>query len=189
VSEAGVKAPATFDTSRLTLYQPTIGDAQAIFDRYASDAEVTRFLSWPRHQSIDDTRLFLDISASQWQEWPAGPYLMRSRSDGRLLGGTGLQFETSTRAITGYVLAKDVWGLGYATEALEAMVDLARRIGVRRLAASCHPQHRASWHVLEKCGFVRDAAASEQVAFPNLEPGRLVDVLRYVREFAKPEGR
>jgi ribosomal-protein-alanine N-acetyltransferase len=179
-----MQAPATLDTARLTLYQPGIGDAQAIFDRYANDAEVTRFLSWPRHQSLDDTRLFLDMSASQWQEWPAGPYLIRLRSDGSLLGGTGLQFETATNAITGYVLAKDAWGRGYATEALEAMVHLARRIGVRRLAAFCHPQHRASWHVLEKCGFVRDAAVSEQVAFPNLEPGRLEDVLCYVREFA-----
>jgi RimJ/RimL family protein N-acetyltransferase len=179
-----MKAPATFDTNRLTLYQPGIGDAQAIFDRYANDAEVTRFLSWPRHQTLDDTRLFLDMSASQWQEWPAGPYLIRSRSDGNLLGGTGLQFETATNAITGYVLAKDAWGRGYATEALEAMVHLARRIGVRRLSAYCHPQHRASLHVLEKCGFVRDAASSQQWAFPNLETGRLQDAHCYVREFA-----
>ena len=178
-----MKAPATFDTSRLTLTQPGIGDAQAIFDRYASDAEVTRFLAWPRHQSLDDTRLFLDISASQWQDWPAGPYLMRARSDGRLLGGTGLQFETSTTAITGYVLAKDAWGLGYATEALEAMVQLARQIGVRRLSAFCHPNHRPSWHVLEKCGFVRDPTGAQQFAFPNLDPGRMQDVLCYVRSF------
>jgi len=178
-----VKAPATFESSRLTFVQPSAADAQAIFERYAHDPEVTRFLAWPRHLSLDDTRVFLEFSASQWDDWPAGPYLIRSRPDGRLLGGTGLQFETPTDAITGYVFAKDAWGKGYATEALEAMVHVARRIGVRRLSAFCHPNHRPSWHVLEKCGFVRDPAGSYQVAFPNLEPGRLQDVLCYVRQF------
>jgi RimJ/RimL family protein N-acetyltransferase len=38
-----------------------------------------------------------------------------SRHDGSLLGGAGLAFETSERAMTGYVLARDVWGKGYAT--------------------------------------------------------------------------
>jgi RimJ/RimL family protein N-acetyltransferase len=179
-----MKAPATFETSRLTFAQPRASDAAAIFERYANDAEVTRFLAWPRHRSLDDTRAFLDFSASQWDEWPAGPYLIRSRTDGQLLGSSGLQFETKTNAVTGYVFARDAWGMGYATESLEAMVHLARRIGVRRLSAFCHPNHRPSWHVLEKCGFVRDPAGAQQFAFPNLDPGRMQDVLCYVREFA-----
>jgi len=177
------RGPASFDSSRLTFVQPRLSDAAAIFERYAHDPEVTRFLAWPRHHSLDDTRTFLEFSASQWEEWPAGPYLIRSRADGQVLGGTGLQFETTTEAVTGYVLAKDAWGKGYATESLEAMVHLARSIGVKRLSAFCHPNHRPSWHVLEKCGFVRDPAGSQQVAFPNLDPGRLQDVLCYVRAF------
>src|SRR5438552_18188698 len=45
-------------------------------------------------------------------------------------------------------------GHGFATEALAAMVDLARSTGVHRLYALCHAVHRASAHVLEKCGFL-----------------------------------
>lgn len=81
--------------------------------------------------------------------------------------------------MTGYVLAKDAWGKGYATEALEGMVDVARRINVRRIYALCHPHHRASWRVLEKCGFSRDRSWSKQVEFPNLAPGTLQDVVCY----------
>ena len=179
-----IKAPTTFETHRLTFVRPSVSDAPAIFERYANDPEVTRFLGWPRHESLDDTRVFLEISAAEWAEWPAGPFLIRSRGDGLLLGSTGLKFETPTEAVTGYVLATDSWGRGYATEALEAMVDVARRLGVRRLSALCHPQHRASWHVLDKCGFIRDPAWSQQIAFPNLDPGRVQDVLRYLRVFA-----
>lgn len=155
-------------------------DAADIFDRYAADAEVTTYVGWPRHRTIDETRGFLQFSDAEWERWPGGPYLIESAVDGRLLGGTGLGFEAPDRAMTGYVLAKDAWGRGYATEALGAMVDLARSLGVTRLFALCHPQHRASWHVLEKCAFVREATLHAHAEFPNLEPGVRADVLCYV---------
>jgi ribosomal-protein-alanine N-acetyltransferase len=173
------RAPQQIDTVRLTLARPTSADAVDIFERYAGDAEVTRFLGWPRHQSLADTEAFLGFSDAEWARWPCGPYVIRSRADGRFLGGTGLGFEAPDHAITGYVLAKDAWGQGYATEALRAVVDVARRSGVARLSAFCHPQHRASLRVLEKCGFVRDAGWSRPGEFPNLAPGVLQDVLRY----------
>jgi RimJ/RimL family protein N-acetyltransferase len=174
-----VKAPQRVETARLVLTPPVAGDADAIFERYAGDPDVTRYLGWPRHLSVADTQAFLTFSDREWEHWPAGPYLIRSRDDGRLLGGTGFSFQTTDHAVTGYVLAKDAWGKGYATEALTAIVDLARRIGVKRLSALCHPEHRASWHVLDKCGFVRDQGWTQQVEFPNLAPGVTQDVACY----------
>ncbi len=112
--------------------------------------------------------------------------MIRSRGDDQLLGGTGFAFETPDQAVTGYVLAKDAWGKGYATEALTAIVDVAGQIGMRRLYALCHPEHRASWRVLEKCGFVRDVTWSRQVEFPNLARGVLQDVNCYAMQFAAP---
>ena len=173
------KAPAEIATTRLLLVRPTADVASEVFERYASDPEVTCYLSWPRHQSIADTQAFLNFSASEWERWPAGPYLIRSLDDGRLLGGTGLGFESAEQAATGYVFAKDAWGKGFATEALRAMVDVARQTGVSSLYALCHPQHRASSHVLEKCGFTREVEWSQLTEFPNLVPGVLQEVLRY----------
>ena len=175
-----MKAPLEFETSRLRLTAPTAADAGAIFERYAGDADITRYLGWPRHQSIADTRSFLAFSAAEWERWPAGPYLIRARSDGRLLGSTGLTYDGPDEAITGYVLAKDAWGQGYATEALQAMVDLSRQLGLARVCAFCHADHRASWRILERCGFRRDPDWSTQVEFPNLAPGVLQDVARYI---------
>jgi RimJ/RimL family protein N-acetyltransferase len=59
----------------------------------------------------------------------------RAPGNGNLLGGTGLAFETATVAATGYVLARDALGNGYATEALAAIVVVARDLGVERLYA------------------------------------------------------
>jgi len=178
-----VKATAQIETTRLQLLRPAPADAALIFERYASDPDVTKFLGWPRHESVADTQAFVQFSAGEWERWPAGPYLIRSRSDGRLLGGTGLSFDGPQQAATGYVLAKDAWGVGYATEALGAVVGVARQIGVTRLYALCHPQHRASWRVLEKCGFVRDGSLTTLVEFPNLAPGVQQEALCYAVAF------
>lgn len=180
-----MQAPPLVETPRLVLSAPAVTHAEDVFQRYASDDDVTRYLGWPTHRTVADTRGFLAFSAVQWEREGAGPYLIWARADGRLLGSTGLGLEPGGQAITGYVLAKDAWGKGYATEALTAVVDVATGIGVRRLYALCHPQHRPSWRVLEKCGFERDGSWNRQVQFPNLATGHAQGVLCYRRGLSR----
>jgi [ribosomal protein S5]-alanine N-acetyltransferase len=168
------------ETARLLLRRPLASDAETIFTRYASDPEVTRYVGWPRHQSLDDTRAFLEFDAGQWKQWGCGGLLVFSRADGTLLGSSGLSFETTQRAATGYVLARDAWGQGYATEALHAMVDLAASMHVTRLYAIAHVDHRPSWRVMEKCGFDRDGILRRHTVFPNLSADP-ADVVIYSR--------
>jgi ribosomal-protein-alanine N-acetyltransferase len=182
-----MKGSERFETSRLVLRKPTLSDAEAVFIRYASDPEVTRYLGWPRHQSVDDTKAFLSFSDAEWIRWPAGPYLIESHSGHKLLGSTGLTFEVPSSAVTGYVLARDAWGNGYATEALTAIVEIAEGLGVIRLYALCHPDHPASARVLGKCGFRLEQRLEQFAEFPNLNPGRREACLRYVREQAAPQ--
>ena len=56
------RAPELLVTERLVLRRPVEDDVSAIFERYASDPEVTRYLAWPRHVSLDDTRIFIAFS-------------------------------------------------------------------------------------------------------------------------------
>jgi len=87
---------------------------------------------------------------------------------GIYLAEPGWLFETPAVAATGYVLARDAWGHGYATEALAAIVVVARDPGVQRLYALCHPNHQASIHVLEKCGFVLEGFLAGFAHFQTL---------------------
>jgi [ribosomal protein S5]-alanine N-acetyltransferase len=177
------KAPHEIASSRLTYRRPTTADAQAIFERYASDPDATRYMAWPVHRTINDTYAFLTFSDSEWRRWPAGPFLVRAKEDDRLLGSTGYAFEAPDRAITGYIFARDAWGQGYATEALRAMVELAPRIGIRVLTASCHADHAASARVLEKCGFVNEGRLPRQMVFPNVNSREPMDVLSFSLTF------
>jgi RimJ/RimL family protein N-acetyltransferase len=76
--------------------------------------------------------------------------------------------ETPWRASTGYVFARECWGKGFATETLAAMVLLARTLGVQRLQALSHVDHKASRRVLEKCGFELEGVLRRYLVFPNL---------------------
>ena len=159
--------------------RPVSEDAVDIYERYARDPEVTRFLIWPMHTSLDDTHAFLEFSDAEWARWPAGPYLIFSLADGSLLGSTGLQFEVPFRATTGYVLARDSWGQGFATEALIAMRQTAADLRVQRLYAMCHTEHWPSRNVLEKGGFQFEGTLRRFSEFPNLNPGIAEDVASY----------
>lgn len=174
-----MEAAKIIETERLILRKPEAGDADAIFSRYANDEQVTRYLSWPRHESLKQTREFLARSDAQWQQWPAGPYLIFLRADDELLGSTGLQFENRQQASLGYVLARDAWGKGFASESVGAMVQLAEKLRVVRLLAECLSEHLASRRVLEKAGFKLQGTRCCDDEFPNLEAGVMQDVVCY----------
>jgi RimJ/RimL family protein N-acetyltransferase len=107
--------------------------------------------------------------------------LIESRVDGRILGSTGLSFETPYRAGTGYVLARPNWGQGFASEALGAVVGSAAQLGVQRLYALCHVAHPASARVLERCGFTLEGVLRRYLVFPNLDDRMAQDVRCYAR--------
>ena len=180
-----MRAPEWIETERLVLRRPREEDVEAIFSRYASDKDVTRFLAWPRHESLYATHTFLAFSDTEWARWPAGPYLVESREDCRLLGSTGLAFETAHRAATGYVFAKDAWGKGFATETLLAIIEIGRGVGLSRLYTLCHVENRPSWRVLEKCGFSREGVLRRHCEFPNLRPKEPCDVFCYALVFRR----
>ena len=172
--------PERLCTARLQLRRPATPDAAEILTRYAGDPEVTRFVAWPRHRSVADSLAFVVWSDDVWSTQGAGPYLVLDES-GRLVGSTGLDLETREQASTGYVLARDAWGLGYATELASEMVRLADVAGLHRLYALCHPANRASARVLEKAGLRFEGILPRHAAFPQLETGQPADVECWAR--------
>lgn len=178
-------------TRHLELRRPTLEDAPLIFERYASAPQVTKFLAWPTHQLIEDTQNFIqEYSDVLWNKYQVGPYLIFSRETGILVGSTGLDFKGNKQdghATTGYVLAQDAWGNGYATEVLEEIIALARRLEVKQLVAECHEKHVVSSRILAKCSFERfDVDKKKVIVFPNIGTDEPQTVLRFVH-YPKPQ--
>jgi hypothetical protein len=115
-----IQAPEHVQTDRLDASSSAGGDARLIFERYAADPEVTRYLAWPRHASITDTDVFIGFSDGEWQRWGCGPYLAFSREKRGAAGKHRLAFESRDVASTGYVFARDALGSGLRQRVAES---------------------------------------------------------------------
>jgi [ribosomal protein S5]-alanine N-acetyltransferase len=175
-----------YRTPRLVLRRPRRDDVAEVFQRIASDPEVTRLVGWPMHTAQADTEAFLSFADAEWAKWPVGPLLITSQKDSTIIGSTGLAFETSFRASTGFVLAKYAWGSGFASEALGAVVNIAAALSVRRLYALCHVQHEKSAGVLERCRFIREGVLHKHTVFPNLGMPEPQNVYCYAQILGRP---
>jgi [ribosomal protein S5]-alanine N-acetyltransferase len=151
-----MKPPATFETARLHLRPPVMDDAPIIFTTWARDPEVSRYVTWPPHRSVDDTRGFLRYCADGWAS--NGPFnwaiLLRESND--LVGTIELRPQ-SHRVELGYVLARACWGRGLMSEVVRVLVDWALdQSDVHRVWAVCDVENSASARVLEKAGMERE---------------------------------
>lgn len=159
--------PETLSTARLHLRRPLRSDAAAVFRGWAGDAEATAYMSWPTHLAVADAETFIELSDEQWSRRPGGPYLIERLSDRGPVGSCGFGFSGGSCAEIGYIIAREHWGFGYATECLGALVALAGAMAPIELFAHVHPENSRSIRVLQKCGFESDGG-STAMRFPNL---------------------
>lgn len=110
-------------TERLLLRRLKMRDAQDMFD-YASDPQVSRYVLWDTHQSIQDTRQFLYAARRQYLHGEPGSWAIILRENGRMIGTIGIMAlqEQSACAEVGYSLSRSYWNQGIMTEALHAVL-------------------------------------------------------------------
>ena len=146
--------PERIGTPRLLLRRPVADDAQAMYETYARDPEVTRFMTWTAHESVERAHTFLRRCDAVWTEGSAFPWVITT--GGRLIGIIELR-PAGHRAEIGYALARDAWGRGYTTEAARAVVDWAlTQPPIRRVWAYVDVENVRSARVLEKTGMMRE---------------------------------
>lgn len=80
------RMPEEFETARYFLRRVEVDDALDIFDSYATDAEVTRFLGWKPHRSLADTSAFPKIVVAEWDLGSGFPVVAFDRESGSFLG-------------------------------------------------------------------------------------------------------
>jgi ribosomal-protein-alanine N-acetyltransferase len=162
-----LRPPEEFDTARLMLRVPKLTDAEEIFGLYAQDKQVTRFLTWKPHKSIDETRQFLDECIQDWKTGRKFPWAVVEKENNQLVGMIEVEFEEH-RAEIGYVLARSYWGAGFATEAAKLVVDWAiAQPHIFRVWAVCDVENLSSARVLEKTGMKREGTLHRWLYHPN----------------------
>ena len=160
--------PTSLQTTRLTMRPPRPEDAQGIFFGYAQDPEVVRFMLWRAHQSLDQSREFVQLALEGWASNLRFPWIITRLGSDDVLGMIELRLEFGTGDV-GFVLRRDHWGHGFATEALLAVLAIAGTIpDLHRVWAICHVDNHASARVMEKAGMKREELWERYETFPNI---------------------
>ena len=170
--------PTALTTARLRLRRPRPEDADAMLDRWLGDAEATRFMLFAPYAKDDRAGVdaFLAMMLRNWDEGRGHRlWLIERDADPRPIGALGVTPDAATATnhafLIGYILARDVWGHGYTTEALAGMTErLFERPATWRVWAPTHVANAASQRVLAKAGFTREATLRRHLVFPAFGP-------------------
>jgi ribosomal-protein-alanine N-acetyltransferase len=143
------------ETERLILRKITRDDTRTIFESWASDPDVARYVTWKAHKSIEDTMAIMDFWLSEYEKPDCYRWGMELKSTHALIGMIDVVGkEADGTPYLGYVSAKKYWNHGYMTEALHAVVEELFANGCDELSISAVEDNKASNRVIEKNVFV-----------------------------------
>jgi RimJ/RimL family protein N-acetyltransferase len=163
--------PRTWTTQRLTLRPPVIADADEMFDRYAGDARMTKYLSWRPHRATDETRGFIETTDAWWRAGSVFTWGIWSRQSNEFLGTLAARPENARghRVQVGYALAPAHWRQGIMSEALgEVLRWLREQPEVFRVWAFCDIDNTASAGLLAHLGMTREGVLRRWNVHPNV---------------------
>lgn len=144
------------ESERLLLRPFVPEDAAAMYQNWAKDPSVTRFLRWEAHPSLAETQRVLADWAAQYAQPDFYNWGIVRKSDSALIGAIGVSpsENKSLPPEPGYALGRAFWGQGYATEALFSVVRyMFEREGAQALSC-CHAlENPASGRVMAHVGF------------------------------------
>lgn len=144
------------ETERLILRRFVSEDAAAMYKNWACDCEVTKYLTWPTHSSIDISKSVTDdwvasYSNENWYQWAI---VLKENGDTPIgsISVVDMNEDTSTVQL-GYCIGRNWWNRGITSEAVkEVMNFFFEEIDVNRIEARYDPKNPNSGKVMEKCG-------------------------------------
>jgi [ribosomal protein S5]-alanine N-acetyltransferase len=163
-----MKMPEQIETQRLVLRKPRLDDARSIFEGWAQDSEVTRYLTWRPHERIEQTQVFVQGCIRAWEDETRFPYVITLKATGAVVGMIDPRIEGPKIGI-GYVAAHPHWGKGYVTEATRFIIHWAfQQPSIYRVYATTDVENIASRRVLEKVGMQCEGILRKYILHPNI---------------------
>ena len=146
----------SIETERLLLRRFSISDADAMYNNWASDPEVTKFLTWSAHSSVIDSRAALEawVSSYSQKNFYQWAVVLKEHGSDPLGSITAVDMNDDIDIIhIGYCLGKKWWHQGIMSEALKAVMDyFFDEVGANRIESRHDPRNPHSGMVMKKCG-------------------------------------
>ena len=143
------------ETNRLILRPFVPEDAAPMFRNWASDPEVTRYLTWPTHQSMTVTRSVIESWVKRYDDPAYYHWTIELKSLGEPIGSiSGVKIDAAARSVEiGYCIGRSWWGQGLVAEAARALLAFFfEQVGMDTVVACHDPCNPNSGRVMQKCG-------------------------------------
>ena len=150
-------------TKRLVLRALEESDTASVYSLYCND-DFMRYSGIRPWLSHDEARKFLAHAMAQASDGSA--LRMGLLQNEQFIGTCSLLNIDShhRRCEIGYGLAPSHWGLGLASEAVAAILELAfRSMGIRRIQANVDPENLSSIKLLKRLGFRPEGTLREHL--------------------------
>ena len=142
-------------TERLILRKLKMSDAQDMFDNWASDDEVTKYLTWPTHASVQDAKDFISFLSENYVRRDFYCWGIELKEIGQVIGSISVNNHNDDigSAHIGYCIGREWWRKGIASEAFSAVIEfLMKEVCVNRIESRHDCRNPHSGKVMEKCG-------------------------------------
>ncbi|MDI6739387.1 MAG: GNAT family N-acetyltransferase [Candidatus Edwardsbacteria bacterium] len=164
-------------TPRLRLRAFSLNDAPDMFE-YASDPEVTRYVFWFPHESIQASIEFLNRHVQLAQNGEVTSWAMEHRADGKMIGTCGFVWwrPEHGKAEIAFAISRKYWNKGLTTEAVNACIRFGfETMQLNRIEARCMPDNVGSERVMQKCGMSCEGTFRQTM----LVKGKYIDLKMY----------
>ena len=146
-------------TNRLILRRFTMKDVDTMYRNWASDDEVTKYLTWPTHTDANVTRTVLEEWVPKYSEPDYYNWGIELQETGELIGNieASRSDEEKASVFLGWCMGTRWWGQGVMPEAARAVLQyLLMEVGYNRVAAKHDSENLKSGRVLQKIGMTRE---------------------------------
>ncbi len=146
------------ETKRLILRRFELSDAEDAYHNWTNDDEVTKYLTWTTHKSIQTTKSYIQFNVDMYDKEPAFyTWGIELRKIGQVIGNISVVNinEKAESVHIGYCIGKDYWNKGIMSEAFSAVIQyLFEVVEVNRIDSRHDQRNPYSGKVMEKCGLV-----------------------------------
>lgn len=159
------KGTVKIETERLVLRKFTIYDAKDIFNNWASDVDICKYLRWTKHKNINETINLLNNWIYEYENKSFYQWAITIKESGFLIGSIGLFIinEHDLCGDIGYCISKECWKQGFATEAVKSILKFAfNEVEFNRIETYHSINNPASGKVMIKSGMTFEGVAEEK---------------------------
>lgn len=169
----------TIETNRLLLRKFQISDAEQMFHNWTSDEKVSRYVSWSKHENIDET---IGIVSGWIDAYKRNSYnwAVEWKETHELIGNiSAISISRKHHNCEiGYCYGSKYWNNGFATEALKAVINyLKNECNFHVVEAKHYSTNPASGKVMQKAGMQKEAVLKDR--WFDEETGQYCDLICY----------